>query len=60
MDILITLALVYLAYRGYNWYAAIQARIKDSDIREVDEEVFIKPNPEPGKDDDYIDYEEVN
>lgn len=59
MDILITLALVYFAYRGYNWYTAMQARSKDPEIRDVDEEAFINPNPESGRDDDYIDYEEI-
>lgn len=59
MDILITLALVYLAYRGYNWYTTMQARIKNPDIREVDDEAFVHPNPEPGAEDDYIDYEEI-
>jgi hypothetical protein len=60
MDILITIALIYLAYRGYSWYASLQEQIKGSTPREVeDEEIVINPNPQPGSEDDFIDYEEI-
>lgn len=68
MDILITIGLVYLAYRGYSWYNALQEQVKsDKPLREVPEEdeedtlddISIKDTPQPLRDDDYIDYEEV-
>jgi hypothetical protein len=68
MDILITIGLVYLAYRGYNWYNALQQQVKGkTPLREVPEEeeedvlddITVKDAPQPLRDDDYIDYEEV-
>jgi len=62
MDIIITIALVYLAYRGYSWYTNMQKQVRGNDgIREVREEDFdINATPEqPGRESDYIDYEEV-
>jgi len=62
MDIIITIALVYLAYRGYTWYTNLQAQVRGGDdIREVrEEDLNINATPEqPGRESDYIDYEEV-
>jgi hypothetical protein len=60
MDILITIALIYFAYRGYSWYSSMQEQIKGSAPREVeDEEIVINPQPGPGSEDDFIDYEEI-
>jgi hypothetical protein len=60
MDILITIALIYFAYRGYNWYTSMQEQLKGSVPREVeDEEIVVNPSPGPGSEDDFIDYEEV-
>jgi hypothetical protein len=67
MDILITIGLVYLAYRGYNWYSVLQQQMKGkTPLREVAEEeeedvlddITVKDAPQPLRD-DYIDYEEV-
>jgi uncharacterized membrane protein YebE (DUF533 family) len=59
MDILITIALVYLAYRGYQWYTNIQKQVNGPKRpREVREDDFAN-TPQPGNEDDYIDYEEV-
>jgi len=59
MDIIITIALVYLAYRGYSWYTNLQKQVRGADgIREVREEDF-DAAPASGSEDDYIDYEEV-
>jgi len=61
MDILITIALVYLAYRGYQWYTNIQEQVNGpKQPREVREDEFAaNPPPQPGSEDDYIDYEEI-
>jgi hypothetical protein len=68
MDILITIGLVYLAYRGSNWYSVLQQQMKGkTPLREVAEEeeedvlddITVKDAPQPLRDDDYIDYEEV-
>lgn len=59
MDIIITIALVYLAYRGYSWYTSMQKQVKGGDdIREVREE-DLDDAPASGREDDYIDYEEI-
>lgn len=62
MDILITIALVYLAYRGYQWYTNIQNQVSGPGRhREVREDDFAaNPPPQPGSEDDYIEYEEVD
>lgn len=61
MDILITLGLVYAAYRGYQWYTNIQNQVDGPGRpRKVNEEELAdNPPPQPGSEDDYIDYEEV-
>ena len=59
MDIIITIALVYLAYRGYSWYNNLQKQVRGADgIREVREEDLEAAAPS-GNEDDYIDYEEI-
>jgi len=66
MDILITIGLVYVAYRGYSWYQHLQNQVKGpSEFREVRKEeeddrpdVVITKAPKAG-DDDYIEYEEI-
>ena len=61
MDILITVGLVYVAYRGYQWYTNIQNQVNGpGQPREVNEEdLAANPPPQPGSEDDYIDYEEI-
>ena len=63
MDFLFTLVLVYLAYRGYQWYQNVQAQVHGAQRPpEVDADAdFHHPaQPQPGDEDDYIDYEEVS
>lgn len=53
MDLIVTLVLIYLAYRGYRWYSALQQQVQSGQ----------GPQQEPiqkGKEEDYIDYEEVD
>lgn len=61
-DLFLTLALIYVAYRGYNWYTAVQARVQGGPgQQEVDEEeISINRNPATSREDDFIDYEEVD
>jgi hypothetical protein len=61
MDIIITIALVYLAYRGYSWYTSMQQQVRGGDnIREVrEEDIDTDAGRASGGDDDYIDYEEI-
>ncbi len=54
MDFIFTIVMIYLAYRGYQWYQRVQAQVKGGP----------PPNPNidgtvPEDRDDYIDYEEV-
>lgn len=68
MDFLLTIALIYFAYRGYQWYTALQNQVRGGDgLREVPEEddmplddLTVTKRAEPLRDDDYIDYEEVD
>lgn len=57
MDLIITLLLVYVAYRGYRWYSRLQEGIAPGPPpgRTID----VTPPPPAAEDDDYIDYEEV-
>ncbi len=61
-DLFLTIALIYVAYRGYNWYTAIQARVQGGPgNQEVeDEEIIITRTPKAGGDDDFIEYEEID
>lgn len=63
MDVIITIALIYFAYRGYKWYQNIQAQaLGGTDKpREVDADMDFSDagTPQPGDEDDYIEYEEV-
>ena len=60
MDFIITIGLLYLAFRGYQWYQRIQGEVKgDGKIREVREEDLYAEPPAPEVDDSYIDYEEI-
>ena len=61
MDFIITIALIYFAYRGYQWYGRLQEQVKagpppnPSVRRGFDEPIDVSPD----RDNDYIDYEEV-
>ena len=58
MDIIVTVALIYLAYRGYTWYTSMQERVRSGPPPPtyLDDESFPTPEEDEG---DYIDYEEV-
>ena len=58
-DLLITLVVVYLGYRGYTWYTKMQEQIKAGQ-RPPDQVGRDRPTGSRPKDDDYIDYEEVD
>ena len=53
-DLLLTLALLYFGYRGYQWYSHMKNQVKSGPPpnRNID----ITPDEEH---DDYVDYEEV-
>lgn len=53
MDLLLTLGMIYLAYLGFRWYSRLQQQVQagQDDPSRVD--------PQRGKEEDYIDYEEV-
>ena len=60
MDLILTILLIYLAYRGYNWYTRLQDQVKagpppDQKIRGEEEVIDITYE----EDDDYIDFEDV-
>ena len=61
MDIIWTIVLVYVAYRGYQWYQGIQAQVsggkRPSEVPADD--LDPPPTPQPGDEDDYIEYEEI-
>ncbi len=59
MDLIWTIVLVYLAYRGYQWYNGLQAQVKGGDRPPQVDADFEPPHPHPGDEDDYIEYEEV-
>lgn len=61
MDFIITIGLLYLAYRTYQWYSNLQdqARHGDDIHRVSEEEMDLNDDHQPGRDDDYIDYEEI-
>lgn len=52
MDLLLTLLLIYLAYRGYRWYSALQQQVQSGNGTPQDP-------IQAGSEEDYIDYEEV-
>ena len=52
MDLIITLLLNYLAYRGYHWYNGLQQQVRSGESASNDA-------IHKGKEEDYIDYEEV-
>lgn len=56
MDLIITIALVYFAYRGYQWYTRMQDQVSQGPPPNPN--IDITP-PEEAESDDYIDYEEV-
>ncbi|WP_420458716.1 hypothetical protein [Neolewinella sp.] len=53
-DLLLTIALIYFAYRGYQWYTHMKQQVKGGPPppHNID-------HSEPEERDDYIDYEEV-
>ncbi|MEL6357142.1 MAG: hypothetical protein AAFQ37_09455 [Bacteroidota bacterium] len=58
MDLLFTLLLIYLAYRGYRWYSRLQQQVsagKDDPFR-VDQNRKSRSD----WDEEYIDYEEID
>lgn len=55
-DLLLTLVLVYLVYRGYAWYYRLQQQVKAGPQRPP---IINTPPPSQPEQDDYIDYEEV-
>jgi hypothetical protein len=58
-DLILTLVVVYLGYRGYSWYANMQEQVKSGQQppHQVGND---QPTDHRPKDDDYIDYEEVD
>lgn len=58
MDIIVTVALIYLAYRGYSWYSATQERLRNETKPPIiDEREFDRPAADD--EGEFIDYEEV-
>lgn len=53
MDLLLTLGLIYLAYRGYRWYSGLQNQVQAGDSYPENDPI------QKGREEDYIDYEEV-
>ena len=53
-DLLLTIALIWFAYRGYQWYQRMQTQVGPG--RKPHDKIDITP---PEERDDYIDYEEV-
>ena len=62
-DLLLTIAVIFLGYKGYQWYTNLQSQVKPGPEAppEVDADAdFHDPaHPQPGDENDYIDYEEV-
>lgn len=58
-DLLLTLVVVYLGYRGYSWYTNMQEQIKSGN-RPPGQVGHDQPIDRRPADDDYIDYEEVD
>ena len=55
-DLLLTIALVYFAYRGYQWYTHMKNQVKGGPPPPRN----LSDTPEPeDRSDDFIDYEEV-
>lgn len=54
-DLLLTIALIWFAYRGYQWYQRVQGRMGPG--RKPHDKLHDMPQPEER--DDYIDYEEI-
>lgn len=54
MDFIFTIALIYFAYRGYQWYTNMQKQVKPGPP--PNDKIDITPDEEH---DDYVDYEEV-
>ncbi len=56
-DLFLTLALVYVVYRGYGWYNRLQEQVKAGSKKPP----FVDKQPPSNKraEEDYIDYEEV-
>lgn len=62
-DLILTLVVVYLGYRGYSWYTNIQEQIKSGQKppNKVDANAPTGHRRDNDDDnDDYIDYEEVD
>lgn len=63
MDIIVTIAVIYFGYRGYQWYQSVQDQVKAGGQAppkvEYDQDFHDPKQPQPGDDDDYIEYEEL-
>jgi len=60
MDLLITLVLIYVAYRGYRWYANLQEQVNAGRNRDPFRVSGEPDTDQRRNDEDYIDYEEVD
>ena len=57
-DLVLTIFLIWAAYRGYQWYQRVQGKVGPG--RRPHEKLHDRPGEaEPEERDDYIDYEEV-
>ena len=58
-DLVLTIFLLWAAYRGYQWYQRVQGQVGPG--RRPSDKLHDRPEaePEPEERDDYIDYEEV-
>ncbi len=54
-DLLLTIALIWFAYRGYQWYNHMKGEVGPG--RRPNDKLHDRPEPEER--DDYIDYEEI-
>lgn len=52
MDLIVTLVMIYLAYRGYRWYSGLQKQVQSGQGN-------INDPIQKRSEEDYIDYEEV-
>ncbi|NJO86629.1 MAG: hypothetical protein HC821_00650 [Lewinella sp.] len=56
MDLIYTLVLIYLAYRGLTWYQRLRAQVGSGSPKAPDSRV----KDRQGRNEDYIDYEELD
>ena len=60
-DLVLTILLIIVAYKGYQWYTKLQAQVKagPKPPPEVEPDLDLSAHPQPGDENDYIDYEEI-